>query len=533
MSEENELSPEEMKFLQEWELLGADGNAEVVQGGDFDFGALEVDPEDTPNDDAEVIVNHDGDHEDDGEIDPDAAGGDAADDAGQMDIGNQDEDRIENHENDPADEADHLEGGEAPDDIPEGEDDLDYDGLDERDDEEKGEPEYEADQEADEAGDKAEADDGEGERGNSDEERESEDPIEHTPQADAEEEAPEGHDAQEELENHLQEQPVDEENSPEQPESPPEKPQDGQGKGQGKYADLPESPQGCDDHCEDHNPDEADGPECPHCTERIRREREEWGVIGKDKDGADILPGDKLQVQIPISFAMQGTLLTTNVPNLEEERFAETTGGEALKDLMWLSGRISEFTGTHMAKGGSIWTFKKGDKLKFVKKVGSITGELQGNQNPEELVEDLMEDLANFGGEEDPKPEPEAEEEVEEEDIEEAARRIQENIDRQKEELEAAEDSPDEEDDEANDEADEDDLNDVDRGDSQLTGTQLKRYNNIFERLEKKILGTFGHTVESHNTGEMIHRGEFVARPLTIVSRGVAYTFVLTAKRSE
>lgn len=72
-------------------------------------------------------------------------------------------------------------------------------------------------------------------------------------------------------------------------------------------------------------------------------------------------------------------------------------------------------------------------------------------------------------------------------------------------------------------------------GESDLTKTQSQRFDNIVERVAKKIEGTFGKTVEDfyivpRTDGEV--PGQAIQR-IAVQSRGVMYTFTVQAEKLD
>jgi hypothetical protein len=272
-----------------------------------------------------------------------------------------------------------------------------------------------------------------------------------------------------------------------------------------RYDDLPDAPQGCKNHCEDTEEEET-GDECPHCRERIKREREQWGTIATDMHGHDVLPGDKLRVVVPISFMQQGVVLTANVPNAALDRIAISTAGVEHGDLCWLSGKaISQFTGFHMKDDGPIWTFKVGKHITFAEKIGEIrpsdsdpNSEIDLGQDEEMDIEDQIQDfldqIPETGDDEDQKREDE---------------------------------------DQEDDEHERDDKEQRHREPDKLTKTQLNRIENIAERIHKKAEATFGNTIEEKIQGDLKTDGKIAARDLKIISRGLEFHITITALRAK
>jgi hypothetical protein len=576
MQNDDELTEGDLDFLKTWENSGKSktADAEYQPEQEFDAG------EEAPEGQADIeVTSEDGDEKSEqAEFDPDAEGDDDGEgeygeriDESKMDIsdletgdaegehadseaeadGEHEDDEPELSDSDLEDIPDHLEGGDQPEDYepPENEQELEYD---------------------DESESKVEEDDGEGERGNSDEARESDEPIggsddeddlsesdepepdlegETIPEADAESESDEL-DAQEELEQHIENEtpkgdgdiPDDgesgqsdeaqdddhDQNSEQQGESQEhdesqDTPESEQERPEGNFEGLPEADPKCHNHCEDNaqEPDQ-DKPECEHCAERIERERELWGVIAQDRNDEDILPGDKLRVVLPMPFTTGGAVLTANVPNLQVDptRVAESTAGEQNADVCWLSGAaISSFTGWHMLDNGPIWTFKQGKKLRFVEKIGEPMRQLTGSNDLDGDQLDLEEEIDKFKDQLDEGiPEEEQDEQPEDEEAEDE---------------EAEEDNDELEDNEEEDEEDDEDELEEHRQRSRddLTATQKKRFDNLVERIEKKIRGTFGGTLEYIHVEEVEDHGSYVQASVKVISRGMVFGFGFTARR--
>lgn len=603
--QDEDLTDDDLRFLNDWERLGKSdtADAEYKPEGEFEDaseGQGHADVEVTSEDgtekseqaefDPDADGNEDGNGEEgerideskmdlsdtessddgmdggDGEQDSDEPTGEGEDHGdepdfdGEDDLTDEDElDEPELSDSDLESEPDHLEGGDTPDDYepPENEQELEYDDTSE---------------------DKVEEDDGEGERANSDEARESDEPIGGSdsedeaedvpetdaednhqldleaedarnegnpePKADAENESDEL-DAQQELEDHLKDSKPDDEQkgnsekpeaesdeessgsdgkdepeSSQEAEQPTEDGQEPQERPEGNFEGLPNADHKCENHCEDNaTEDNEDKPECEHCAERIERERELWGAIATDRHDNEILPGDKLRVCLPMPFTTGGAVLTANVPNMQVDpvRVAESTAGEQNPDVCWLSGSaISSFTGWHMIENGPIWTFKKGKKLRFVEKIGEPARGRTGSNDLDGDQLDLEEEIEKFkdemdqelgGGEDEPEEsEPEAE--------------IDEGIDPEDEE-----DEPD----------DPEDLDEHRKRKSKedLTATQRKRFDNLIERIEKKIRQTFGGTLEYIHVEDIQDHGSYVQAAVKVISRGMVFGFGFTARRFD
>lgn len=529
--ENDELTESDLEFLNQWENMGkADTDSEY-----------QPDPKDIPEPEG-VAEGLEGELESDGDVEGelDSEGGDLGGDLkgdemdeSKMDLsdvetdepqGNsdsdddyapeQDEELLDNYKQDT--EPDHLEGGDTDSEIQDGEDDLEFDDNEELPDD----PNLYENEDSDE---QAEEDDGEGERGNSDEQRESDEPISDSDETEAELESEnekneqelnaEGEndfegDAQEELEQHLENNEPEQDSEQDEPESEqePEGNKNQRPDTEGKFGDLPDADMRCENHCEDNEQESDDDEECPCCTERIKRERELWGVIAYDMHGKEILPGDKLQVKVPISFMVMGARLAANVPNTEVDpaRLAESTSGTVDENLCWLSGKaISQFTGWHMQNAGAIWTFPKGKKIPFVQKLEQEIEHKEhgdnlsegGQPEIEEMIEQLHEDLENMGGENQEK-EPEEE-------------RLQEIED-----------------------------NDLDRKDNDKKGLSKhhkERFENLTARFVKKIADTFGNTLESIEVEDIVDvdDSKYVKIGMKVVSRGMTFTFGFVARRYD
>lgn len=509
----DDLTEDDLAFLENWEKLGKSDTADAEYQPDVGPGDIQAEAVD----DGEGI-DEGGELGDQTDEDSDNGGGDSGEsdqvDASKMDISD-----VETEERDPGSgkggEDDHLEAGDDDSEIEDGESDLEYDDLNEDRGEEEGDdtdyiddPSFESDTDFDDT--QIEEDDGEGERGNSDEARESDNPIEHhedTPSAEADEES-DSMDAQQELEDHLKNSETPDQADDEaeggiddvQEDSNSGVPEDSEN----IYEGMPDAGEACTNHCED-NPteDEHDG-ECPHCKGRIKRERELWGAIAKDMHGNDILPGDKLRVQLPISFMVQGSILTANVPNqaVDPIRLAETTKGVVDPTICWLSGRaISQFTGWHMKDANNpIWTFEKGKKIGFVEKIGEPMGAGEHGSNATEGdqldIEDVLEELKN-------KKIPDIEDEGEE--------------------------TPEDEmDDTSPEEGD-----DSDARSKNLPKHQKARFENLTERIQRKIIETFGNTCEIESITEVKDRGDSIDRVMKITSRGMTFFIDFEMRRYD
>lgn len=407
--EDDELTEADLKFLEQWEKLGKSETSDGEYTPDVEGGAQGEGG--TTGESVSIDSDAGGepgesDFVDESKMDLSDMGSKSESDNSQP---RATDDNPESDSNDQGDEDDYDESDWE---------DVDYDDTEFLD----LEPD-EADDEIseDSEGDELETDDGEGERGNSDEARESDEPISHSkeiendaesesgekPEADAESES-DSMDAQQELEAHLEENQQKPEENLEIPE--------------GAFDHIPDPGEICTNHCEDNPVGDHDG-ECPHCVARIKAERELWGPIARDMHDKDILPGDRLRVSLPISFMIQGAILAANVPNqvVDPIRVAESTGGKVDPMLCWLSGSISQFTGWHMKESGNpIWTFERGKKIGFVEKIGVPHEHGEHGSNAEEgdqldiedIIEDLLEEHSNQEPEEE-NGEPPIEEESE------------------------------------------------------------------------------------------------------------------------
>jgi hypothetical protein len=540
-AQEDELTEDDLEFLEVWENMGKDSGTDSLYQPEQD------DLPEAAREEGDLISEGDSDSDSnqeggqDGELSGGSTdreeGGDSGEsdrvDESKMDLSEVESDQPEGESQSEGDsEPDHLEGGEAPDEIPEGEDDLEFDPMTEDDPNYPEAPDSEADSEDpdddfDKGGeethydqDQVEEDDGEGERADSDEQRESDAPIEHnSDEAEADDE-PDSEsekvdndlDAQKELEDHLRDNQKEGDEQQEGEEDSDQKPDT-----EGKFEGMPSPDHKCDNHCED-NPQKEEGEPCEHCNERIKRERELWGVIGYDMDGKEILPGDKLKVVVPISFMRQGAVLTANVPNTEVDpvRQAESTAGDVDDSLCWLSGfAISQFTGWHMQNNGPIWTFKQGAKIPFVEKIGEPKIDQMHGDNltegddldVEDLVENLKKELDQHGHDKQDEAEddeqPEVEEQPDEEEAEEE-RQEGESEERRKER----------------------------HREEGLTNNQHDRFDNLTERIIKKVGETFGNTAENVEIGEALHTKN-ASRRIVIKSRGVEYQIIFGARREE
>lgn len=573
---DDDLTEADLEFLNRFNKLGrsetadSEYNPDDIPEPDHDADS-DPDAEGAEFGDTNVETSDDGDGTSDAETDlPDGEGNESGEsdsiDESKMDISEVEtepqEPKSGKDSSDEAEEKDHLEGGDTDSEIPEGEDDLPFEHDTDHDDQSDSEIDSDDDFDEREEDAQTEEDDGEGERANSDEARESDEPIKSgdddsddeadelsedhdEPEDEVNEEnvrdkmdeadpdfakddqdAPEQEldaegesdfegDAQQELEDHLKEndpesdsetednseQDEDTSDDAETESEPEEKPeqqqQGGSGEGNSNFSDLPAAGDTCSDHCEDNEAEDGEH-ECPRCAERIMRERKQWGVIATDMHGKDVLPGDKLRVEIPMSFFVQGQILTANVPNAEMERFAVKTNDVIDKGALWLSGRnISQFTGYHMIGTEiPIWTFSQGRKLRFAEKIGEPEREGGGQGDIEDMIDQLNQDL-------------------EEGKFDQGKDESQDNLDTPEDESENDEDS-----------------DGGPRG--SLTSTQMHRFENLFERIAKKAAQTFGSTAEVVEEGEISVTEEGrVARPIKIKSRGVEYTLVLVAERGQ
>ena len=67
-----------------------------------------------------------------------------------------------------------------------------------------------------------------------------------------------------------------------------------------------------------------------------------------------------------------------------------------------------------------------------------------------------------------------------------------------------------------------------------MTVTQEKRFDNLMERIEKKVEGTFGQTAEDifvMTKQEGQFQGEEISQSIQITSRGVTYWITLSAAK--
>jgi hypothetical protein len=561
---DDDLSPEDMKFLQDWENMGKSETAdsEYQPEGEFEGGQ---------GDATELLggeLDSEGEHggEKAGELDEESDnGGIESESADSISIDGTSE------------QQDHLESGESDSEIQDGESELEFDDLSEdvegsepeddpffdvpyEDDPDYGEgiqeenPEVPEDSDYEDA--QIEEDDGVGERGNSDEARESDEPIdteseipEHdseadeidenieatdleenpeaklTPKADAEHEAPEDFDAQAELDAHLNEnQDAEPEQKADKADEIPEgakAPQEGQ---ENAFEGVPAPGEACTNHCEDNENFEDHDGECPHCKSRITKERELWGVIGTDMNGNDIYPGDKLLVSIPITFATVDTLLTANVPNqaVDPIRVAEATDDHVDTTICWLSGRISQFTGWHMQEAGnSIWTFPVGKRIGFVQKVGEIAGHDSHGSNADEGdqldIDDMLRDIEQKGQD---KSEKEAEESYDDDENE------------PEDKTDSEGDNPDS--DEAEGEADGDGDENRKHQNRRVPKHQRARFLNLEHRITKKIEQTFGSTLDSIEVKEVSDEGDdYVHGVVKVISRGMTFFFDFNMRRYD
>jgi hypothetical protein len=576
---EDELTAEDLEFLEAWENMGKS------EAADAEYQGPQGEYEQSP-DGIEAEVQVESADEDGDEVSSESGEGIESPDADTMSIDGTSE------------QADHLEGDDGE--IQDGEGDLEYDDPDFEGDQEYDEDadedmdEFDADDYQDEhgddgteaegdpeysdeyTGDQVEEDDGEGERANSDEARESDEPIggsddksddsgsdidgeqddesfdgeddqkseqesaqagDPTPKADAEHEADESFDAQAELGQHLEDeseaQESDEtpsEDASEPDEQAQEAPENTEGEGtqENTFSGIPASPEACTNHCEDNPTEDHDG-ECPRCTARIKRERELWGVIATDMNGADIYPGDKLLVELPTSFSVEGSVLTANVPNqaVEPIRIAEATDGHTDPTLCWLSGRISQFTGWHMQEAGNpIWTFEQGKQLRFATLVGEPMPHDSHGSNSEEGdqldVDDMLREIEKQAQEQSEK---EAEEAYESETEE--------------EEAPESEEAPDDEMEGAGGESSDDDSDSSDEHKSEeryrkaIPKHQKARFDNLTERIQKKVAETFGSTLESLSVELKEDNGDHLTFGIKVVSRGMTYTFAMVMRRYD
>ena len=69
-----------------------------------------------------------------------------------------------------------------------------------------------------------------------------------------------------------------------------------------------------------------------------------------------------------------------------------------------------------------------------------------------------------------------------------------------------------------------------------MNKTQEKRYDNLFERITKKVEATYGETLENLFIGEKVkgdYTGEEVSRTIEIESNGVNYVLTFSASRKN
>lgn len=528
--EDDELDEDDIAFLNLWENAGHDSE---------EHEALEIDAEGKGEVEGGVEIVNESDNKGDVEgdsDDPDSGESDEVDES-KMDISQVEDNSDEwsdSEDDDSKSEPDHLESGDdAPDEIPEGESELEYDDLEDENDPDN--PHDEAIDEildAEEAEAQVEEEFGDGERADTDSEIEDLNEYEQEREeqeldADAEEDF-EG-DAQEELEDHLeaekeQEKPKDEEKSDPEPlvEQPDENQEEGEEQHSGKFENLPEAGDLCTNHCEDNEAEESLDESCPHCTERIRAERELHGAIATDMHGKDILPGDRLLVRIPIGMIAKDSIVTANVPNMEvdPERLAITTVGKRDKERCWLAGKgVSNFTGWRMTgAGNAVWTFKKGHVITFAEKIAQP---LFDELDPDKMMEDLADELDNYGKDNQKDDEDNGHDEEES------------DIDPEDEESESDSESDPDEDDQVEEPEDLEEHREK-RERDELTSVQRKRFENLTERNWKKILNTFGSTIEAERLKDVeeVDGGKVMRRGGSIVSRGVVYTFGFAARKA-
>lgn len=310
-----------------------------------------------------------------------------------------------------------------------------------------------------------------------------------------------------------------EEVQPEQSEESSDAPESDQKQ---SWENMPDKPDLCADHCED-NPTDEEAPECPYCSERIEREREQWGVVATDMHGNDLSPGDKVLVRVPNAFMQVDAILSVNVPNEEFDRVVQSTAGEAFPNLLWLSGpQISQFTGFHLMNDGPVWTFAQGSQIEYVEKIGQP--EKRDEQDVEQEIQDFLDQIPETPEPEEKESENEAEADVEAEpetETEEAEDKDEEDKDDQEQLDEILADEEHHEEDHRDSEA--------------LTKTQLDRFENIATRVHKKAEITFGQTLESAKHGEthITENKHHAAKTLKIVSRGVEYNILISASRKK
>jgi hypothetical protein len=578
--EDDELTAVDLEFLEALETLGRDEHADdayseadseghVAEGE----GSGGLPGENAGEDDSEGAGDPIGEAEGDGEGNPEAS-----DEGGDIDLGELDPSQgTEGNES----EGDHLEGGDIDSEIQDGESDLEFDDLDyESPDEGDIESDFDSDEDDpdggfddgddgqqthfDESESQVEEDDGEGERGNSDEARESDEPIEHKSDSDdaeldTDDDLSEIDESDNDEDSGTHEDQADDDVSDEQKQDPPDDsqsiehdPEDTQQENQetGIFEGIPESPELCDNHCEDNLEEEHDG-ECPHCTARLKRERELWGEIATDKNGTPILPGDRLRVVVPVSFMVPGTILTANVPNFEVDpiRVAESTAGIQDKNACWLSGHsVSAFTGWHLIDNGPVWAFKKGKKIRFVEKMaepefqGHGSNDMDGFQlDSEDLTENLIDQLKDEMDEElghidEPELEDDEQEAEEEEDDAEEDASEDEMDDSETEGSEGeGEDQLDSGDPDGGDDANETGESEEEehRGSSNLTISQKARFESLTARIIEKVKATFGNTLENIEVTDAVDYGAYITVSATITSRGSRFSMDFTMEKEK
>jgi hypothetical protein len=591
---DDELTEEDLSFLNKWENAGHDAKeherletiGDGTPEGETDPDAeIEIHGDVSEDGEGEPIESGESDEideskmdisqADDGteEMDDPGSGDEGGDEPSEDELGDYsdaDDDELQGDENDSEDyspeqtEHDHLEGGDSPDEIPEGEDDLEYDDLTD-DDEITSEEDDQMSEGPDDDnftdGDNAQVEDEfEGdERGNTESEIEDleeyeKEREEHEQELNADAEDDYEGDAQQELEDHLDnskddngvdDKPEDEadedrsdshgkndssdESEPEAEENqereelteaPDENQVEGEEQDSGLFGNLPEAGDRCTNHCEDNPPEDDDDEMCPHCTERIRKERELHGVIGTDMHDKDIFPGDKLHVRVPIAMIAKDAIVTVNVPNQEVDpiRLAENLSHKTDIERCWLSGRgISQFTGWRMTEvGNAIWTFKKGQKITFAEKIAQPEFD---DLDPEQMLDQLQQELDNYG-QENKDDESEPEEEGSDEGTDEEADDEQSDNDDESEGTE--ENLP-------------EDLGEhrERRKKDELTQTQKDRFENLTERIAKKIVNTFGGTCEFETLYEMDDSGTKVVRGMRVISRGMTFDVDFHGKRYD
>jgi hypothetical protein len=504
----DELSDADLEFLNQIEESFNDSEPEGPPPEEFDAAAFGE-----ASDAAGGVAQGESDEKSDERADRPEEGGESGEsdqvNESEMDI-SQAETEPQQESSDKADEKDHLESGDTDSEIQEGEDDLEYDDLE----------------------------------------------SQEAPSADADKDF-QG-DAQQELEDHL-------ENSEQESEQEPDQPQTSD--------HLPDKKPQCHDHCEDTEPDEGDEV-CERCQQRIEEERQQWGAIAKDMNGVDILPGDKLIVRVPFSFMHVGAVLTANVPNLEINRVAERTNGERDESKLWLSGKqISQFTGWHMVDDGPIWVFDQGAELHFLERMGTPPRDGAGQRDIEQEVEEFRQEMEEYEKQaEQPQPDPEPEPEQKEPEEPKRMRvgdmevgdlfavdapgefDISWRITKKFAHMVSHEihwrsdggeiDKPGTSsndfmaykvghvDDEEKDEPKPPEPKET-PSDEKLTKAQHNRFDNLNERITRKIQETFGSTAEKVEIVEAKHTESMATAMVQITSRGAVYSCVMSVKREK